>query len=53
MICEVRNEGNEVVLRNPTLGDIIDVFKIWVRQDKELCFTRPVDEEEVPHEQSL
>ncbi len=41
MICEVRDNGNEIVLKNVTFADILAMVTIWICKDKELCFTNP------------
>ena len=41
MICEVRNNGNEIVLKNVTFSDILAMMTIWICKDKELCFSNP------------
>ena len=45
MICEVRNNGNEVVLRHVTIGDIFTLAKHLFQKDKEVVFTRPIEEQ--------
>lgn len=52
MICEVRESGNEVVLKNAKLSDVMAIIQIWLHQDKELCFSNPASME-VEHEDSL
>lgn len=41
MICEVRENGREVVLHDPKLGDVIALLKLCFSKDKEIVFTRP------------
>lgn len=41
MICEVRDNGNEIVLKNITIADILAMVTIWICKDKELCFSNP------------
>ena len=41
MICEIRGDGREVVLRNPTLSDVLAMLTLLFRRDKEIVFTRP------------
>ena len=47
MICEVRENGNEVVLRHPKIGDIIALIVCFVHKDKEIVFSRPEEAEDV------
>lgn len=44
MICEVRDNGQEVVLSHVTFGDIIAFIKVWLSKNKEVGFTRPEKE---------
>ena len=44
MICEIRNEQNEVVLKNPTFLDVLSIFYLWIHKDKEIAFTKPQEE---------
>ena len=46
MICEIRKNEQEVVLRNPTFSDVLAVFYLWLHKDKEIAFSRPEEEEE-------
>ena len=46
MICEVREDGREVVLRNPTLSDVLAMLTLLFRRDKEIVFTRPAEEDD-------
>lgn len=41
MICEVRNNDKEVVLKKAEFSDVIAVIQIWLHKDKELCFSNP------------
>ena len=41
MICEIRENGREVVLRNPTLLDVLAILTLLFRRDKEIVFTHP------------
>lgn len=41
MICEVRDNGNEIVLKHVTFADILAMVTIWICKDKELCFSNP------------
>ena len=41
MICEVRNNNTEVVLRNITTGDILAFIRVWLSKDKEIMFAKP------------
>lgn len=44
MICEIREDGKEVVLRHPTLSDVLVMLMLLVKKDKEIVFTKPEDE---------
>lgn len=44
MICRVDNNGQEVVLSHARFSDVIAVIKIWFDKKKEICFTRPQEE---------
>ena len=39
MICEIREDGREVVLHNPTLLDVLTMLTMLFRRDKEMVFT--------------
>ena len=39
MICEIREDGGEVVLRHPTLLDVLAMLTLLFRRDKEIVFT--------------
>ena len=41
MICEIREDGREVVLRQPTLLDLLAMLTLLFRRDKEIVFTQP------------
>lgn len=41
MICEIREDGREVVLRQPTLLDVLEILALLFRKDKEIVFTKP------------
>ena len=41
MICEIREDGREVVLRRPTLLDVLAMLALLFRRDKEIVFTQP------------
>ena len=41
MICEVREDGREVVLRRPTLLDVLAMLMLLFMRDKEIVFTKP------------
>lgn len=40
MICEIREDGREVVLRQPTLLDLLAILTLLFRRDKEIVFTQ-------------
>lgn len=44
MICEVRNNGTEVVLSNVKVGDILAMVGVFIHKDRELVFHRPESE---------
>ena len=44
MICEIREDGREVVLHHPTLLDVLTMLTLLVRGDKEIGFTKPQEE---------
>jgi hypothetical protein len=52
MICEVRNNDKEVVLKKAEFSDVIAVIQIWLFKDKELCFSNPASME-ARHEDTL
>ena len=41
MICEIREDGGEVVLSHPTLLDVLAMLMLLFRRDKEIVFTQP------------
>lgn len=41
MVCEVRENGKEVVLSHVTVGDVAAFVKLFFLKDKEVVFTRP------------
>lgn len=41
MICEIREDGREVVLRHPTLSDVLAMLTLLFRRDREIVFTAP------------
>ena len=41
MICEIREDGREVVLRRPTMLDVLAMLTLLFRRDKEIVFTKP------------
>ena len=41
MICEVRNDGHEVVLRHVTFSDLLAMIYLWLHKDKEIAFSKP------------
>ena len=44
MICEVREEQSEVVLKNATFSDVLAVIFIWLHRDREIVFRKPEEE---------
>ena len=44
MICEIREDGKEVVLRHPTLSDILAMLTLLFMPQKEIVFTKPEEE---------
>ena len=44
MICEIREDGREVVLRRPTLLDMLTMLMLLFRRDKEIVFTKPQED---------
>ena len=46
MYCEIRNNQNEVVLKNATFSDVLAVVHIWLHKDKEIAFSKPDEETE-------
>lgn len=47
MICEVRNNNSEVILKNPTISDIFAFIYLLFHKDKEVCFTNPQEGSEI------
>ena len=45
MICEIRKNGQEVVLHHPKLSDVLAMLTLLFRRDKEIMFTRPEEDE--------
>lgn len=45
MICRIDNHGKEVVLSHARFSDVIAVVKIWLNKDKEICFSKPQEDE--------
>ena len=41
MICEIREDGREVVLRQPPLLDLLAMLTLLFRRDKENVYTQP------------
>ena len=41
MICEIRKNGQEVVLRNPKLLDVLVMLTLLFMPQKEIVFTKP------------
>ena len=50
MICEIREDGREVVLHHPTLPDVLTMLTMLFRRDKEIVFTKPAEEDGGEHE---
>lgn len=46
MICEVRNNNTEVVLRHITFHDVLAILYLWLHKDKEIAFSRPEGDED-------
>lgn len=44
MICEIREDGKEVVLHHPTLSDVLAMLMLLFKKDKEIVFTKPEEE---------
>lgn len=45
MICEIREDGREAVLRRPTMLDVLAILTLLFRRDKEIVFTNPSEGE--------
>ena len=43
MICEIREDGREVVLHHPTLLDVLKMLTLLFMPQKEIVFTKPED----------
>ena len=41
MICEIREDGRQVVLSRPTMLDVLAILTLLFRRDKEIVFTKP------------
>ena len=44
MICEIREDGKEVVLYHPKLSDILAMLTLLFMPQKEIVFTKPEEE---------
>lgn len=44
MICEVRENGKEVVLRNPKLSDVWVMLMLLLMPKKEIVYKKPDEE---------
>lgn len=44
MICEIREDGKEVVLHHPTLSDVLAMLMLLFNKDKEIVFAKPEEE---------
>ena len=44
MICEIREDGKEVVLRHPKLSDILAMLTLLFMPQKEIVFTKPEED---------
>ena len=44
MICEIREDGKEVVLHHPKLSDILAMLTLLFMPQKEIVFTKPAEE---------
>ena len=44
MICEIREDGKEVVLRHPKLSDILALLTLLFMPQKEIVFTKPEED---------
>ena len=40
MICEIRNNNNEVVLKHITFHDVLAILYLWLHKDKEIAFSK-------------
>ena len=44
MICEIREDGKEVVLRHPKISDILAMLTLLFMPQKEIVFTKPEED---------
>lgn len=44
MICEIREDGREVVLHHPTLLDVLAMLTLLFMPQKEIVFTKPKED---------
>ena len=44
MICEIREDGREVVLHHPTLLDVLTMLTLLFMPQKEIVFTKPEED---------
>ena len=44
MICEIRENGKEVVLHHPKLSDVLAMLTLLFRRHKEIVFTKPQED---------
>ena len=44
MICEIREDGREVVLHHPTLSDVLAMLTLLFMPQKEIVFTKPKED---------
>ena len=44
MICRYDRFTQEVTLTHATFSDVVAVIRIWLNKDKEICFSRPQEE---------
>ena len=45
MICEIREDGKEVVLHHPKLSDVLAMLTLLFMPQKEIVFTKPEEED--------
>lgn len=46
MICEIRKNGQEVVLHHPKLSDVLAMLTLFLfMPEKEIVFTKPEEDE--------
>lgn len=43
MICELRNNAKEIVLRNPSISDVLALASLLIFHDREIVFTKPME----------